>query len=274
MTIPYPQPTTREQARANALRYAEDNEGGVSSRDRAKIWTMIATLFPETEGTGDDVLDQDEFASWTRHQIDKLSNILAETMTRVDRLEQSGRQVNNDSEIWAEYTTNLTQNEATNTEEHPDWDQVVADLRAGRVVTHTPDYIAELRKDAMSDGDKEDLRLMRSGQLALVHPDFLMEARAALMRMDLSVAEQETIRALRNHEAVVTLVPKSQRIAKKYGWDLNNPPAGWLSGPMKVESTPLDRAEERVRAHMGRNHFSQSTIDRVVEALRDEPTSE
>lgn len=60
MTVPYPQPTTRAQARANAIYWAEASEAqiragniaalGQASALKAQTWASIALAFPEDEG--------------------------------------------------------------------------------------------------------------------------------------------------------------------------------------------------------------------------------
>jgi hypothetical protein len=146
MSLPYPEPTTRQQARANVGYYTE----------LADDWGRIADGLP-TEEPQD---TEETFQAWAARQIEKVSEVLQETMNRVDRLEsslfdrvQSGREAV------------LTKLEL----------QMIDDIREGRLVTHTPDYIAGLRRDAISDEERGDLDGLRSGEVVTVTPSYIDE---------------------------------------------------------------------------------------------------
>lgn len=159
MNIPYPKPTTPEQCRMNAIHCAEEaTTGGMSFPQTkylanvAQAWATIADTFPHEEATD----TEETFQAWTARNVDKLSDVLQETMTRVDRLEAraGGRvqvAVSGQDEQFDWMHTFLSPEE---------W-RVVKELRAGRLVTHTPDYVADLRKDAVSDEERADLDLLR-----------------------------------------------------------------------------------------------------------------
>jgi hypothetical protein len=148
-------PINRDQARELAitanLRAEEDAKQRTAISQPAswaaisRSWSVIGATFPAPEETvvDDQPTDTEEtFQAWTARQIEKLSAIIQETIHRVDRLETAGpsRRIDDlrENQDRSMGITNL------------EW-QTIQELRAGRLVTHTPDYIAQLRNDAPSD---------------------------------------------------------------------------------------------------------------------------
>jgi hypothetical protein len=180
MSLPYPKPITREQARLNAIHYAEEagpnmTAGAPMAHGQgyvllAKAWAAIADTFPfedtqvMTEVNADwpdatiNFEAEEPFEDWSRRQIDKLTYIIQETMNRVDRLEAPESSVTN-FEL-----------------------EVLKDLRAGRLVTHTPEYVAKLRADVPTDDQ------------AVVHKDYIADLEASRARWRQNTLEKAAVR--------------------------------------------------------------------------------
>lgn len=148
--IPYPKPTTRGQARANAIHYAEASINASSyhelreTNDRAKVWAAIAETFRDD--------DQE-------HRLEKVEYLVQEALTRVGQVrDQVLRPETQDQELVTDPPRKVMGVLS------PLELQTIDDIRDGRLVTHTPDYIAGLRADVMSDQDKKDLTSLRTGQ--------------------------------------------------------------------------------------------------------------
>lgn len=153
MMIPYPKPTTRGQARANAIHYAEASVNAQSyhelreTNDRAKVWAAIAETFRDD--------DQE-------HRLEKVEYLVQEALTRVGQVrDQVLRPENTSQAVSPEWTDEIRSPYRSISSFEL---QIIDDLRDGRLVTHTPDYIAGLRADVMSDQDKKNLTSLRTGQ--------------------------------------------------------------------------------------------------------------
>lgn len=158
MMIPYPKPTTRGQARANAIHYAEASVNAQSyhelreTNDRAKVWAAIAETFRDD--------DQE-------HRLEKVEYLVQEALTRVGQVRDQVLRPENTSQAGGRVQVTMSGQDEQDKEytflSPQEW-RTVKELRDGRLVTHTPDYIAGLRADVMSDQDKKDLTSLRTGQ--------------------------------------------------------------------------------------------------------------